>query len=53
MNKKIEEIKKTESSPKIVRNIFSKNDIDKFLKLYHEEFKICADVNFFYFAFSS
>ena len=36
MNKKIEEIKKTESLPKVVRNIFSKNDIDKFLKLYHD-----------------
>ena len=35
MNNKIEEIKKTESLPKVVRNIFSKKDIDKFLKLYH------------------
>ena len=35
MNNKIEEIKKTESLPKVIRNIFSKKDIDKFLKLYH------------------
>ncbi len=34
MVKKIEEIKKTESPPKILQNIFSKNEIKEFLKLY-------------------
>ena len=34
MVKKIDEIKKTESPPKILHNIFSKNEIKEFLKLY-------------------
>lgn len=34
MVKKIDEIKKTESPPKILQNIFSKNEIKEFLKLY-------------------
>ncbi len=34
MNEKIEDIKKSESPPKIIKNIFSKNEIDQFLKLY-------------------
>ena len=36
MNKNIEKIKKLESSPKIVKNIFSKKEIDLFLKLYED-----------------
>ena len=36
MNKKIEEIKKTESSPKIIKNMFSKQEIQSFLKLYED-----------------
>lgn len=36
MNNKIEEIKKLESNPKIIRNIFDKNQINKFIKLYEE-----------------
>ena len=34
MNTKIEDIKKNESPPKIVKNIFSQEEIDSFLKLY-------------------
>ena len=33
---KIEEIKKNEGSPKVIKNIFSKNEINKFLSLYKE-----------------
>jgi len=36
VNKKIEEIKKTESSPKIIKNMFSKQEIQSFLKLYED-----------------
>ena len=36
MNNKIEEIKKLESNPKIIKNIFDKNQINKFIKLYEE-----------------
>ena len=36
MHKKIEEIKKNESSPKVIKNIFSKEEINKFIKLYKE-----------------
>ncbi|MEC7150523.1 MAG: hypothetical protein VXW09_01740 [Pseudomonadota bacterium] len=36
MNKNIEKIKKTESAPKVVKNIFSKYEIEKFLKLYQQ-----------------
>ncbi len=36
MHKKIEEIKKLESSPQIIKNIFSKNEIEKFLDLYQK-----------------
>ena len=36
MHNKIDEIKKNESSPKILRNLFSKEEINKFLKLYEE-----------------
>ena len=36
MHKKIEEIKKNESSPKVIKNIFNKEEIDKFLNLYNE-----------------
>ncbi len=36
MHNKIDEIKKNESSPKIIRNLFSKEEISKFLKLYEE-----------------
>ena len=34
MHKKINKIKELESSPKIIKNIFSKNEIEKFLNLY-------------------
>ena len=36
MNNKIEEIKKLESPPKVIDNIFSQNEINEFLKLYSE-----------------
>jgi hypothetical protein len=36
MHKQIEEIKKSESQPKILKNIFSKEEIKKFLDLYNE-----------------
>ena len=36
MHKNIEKIKKFESSPKILRNLFKEDDIEKFLKLYEE-----------------
>ena len=36
MHKQIEKIKKTESTPKVVKNIFSKEEIEKFINLYNE-----------------
>ena len=36
MHSKINEIKKNESSPKIIKNLFSKNEIIKFLSLYEQ-----------------
>ena len=36
MNTKIEDIKKNESPPKIVKNIFNQEEIDSFLKLYND-----------------
>ena len=36
MDSKIEQIKKTESPPKVLKNLFNKNEIDKFLKLYND-----------------
>ena len=36
MHKQIEEIKKNESGPKVIRNIFSKEEINKFIDLYNE-----------------
>ena len=36
MHKNIEKIKKFEGPPKVIKNLFSKNEIDKFLKLYQE-----------------
>ena len=33
-NKNIDEIKKLETSPKVIKNLFSKNEIEKFLNLY-------------------
>ena len=36
MHKKIEEIKKVESNPKILKNVFNKNEINKFINLYNE-----------------
>ena len=36
MHERIEDIKKIESSPKIIKNIFSKKEIDAFLNLYYE-----------------
>ncbi len=34
MNEKIDKIKKSESSPKIIKNLYNKNEIDEFLELY-------------------
>ena len=39
MHKNIDKIKKLESSPKVVKNLFSKNEIEKFLKLYNENYR--------------
>ena len=36
MHSKIKEIKKNESPPKIIKNLFSKNEINKFLNLYEQ-----------------
>ena len=36
MNKKIDEIKKSESKPKILKNVFNKDEINKFINLYNE-----------------
>ena len=36
MHKQVEIIKKNESEPKILENIFSKKEIENFLKLYEE-----------------
>jgi len=36
MHKKIEEIKKNESPPKVIKNIFTKKEIDKFVNVYNE-----------------
>ena len=33
MHNKLEEIKKNESPPKVIKNLFSKDEINKFLKL--------------------
>jgi hypothetical protein len=35
-NKNIDEIKKLETSPKVIKNLFSKNEIEKFLNLYQK-----------------
>jgi len=34
MHKNLDQIKKLESSPKVIKNLFSKNELDKFLDLY-------------------
>ena len=34
MHKKIEEIKKNENPPKVLKNFYSKNEINEFLELY-------------------
>jgi len=36
MHKKIDKIKELESSPKIIKNLFSKDELNKFLNLYNE-----------------
>ena len=36
MRKDIENIKKSESPPKIIKNVFSKEEIQNFLKLYND-----------------
>ena len=36
MHKNIDKIKKLESSPKVIKNLFSKDEIEKFFKLYKE-----------------
>ncbi len=36
MDKKIEQIKKTESNPKVIKNLYTKDEIEEFLRLYNE-----------------
>ena len=36
MNKNFEKIKKPESPPKVIKNIFDKGEIENFLKLYND-----------------
>ena len=36
MNKKISQIKNSETPPKVIKNIFNKNEIAEFLKLYSD-----------------
>ena len=36
MREKIEEIKKLESAPKLIKNLYSKEEIEEFLKLYKD-----------------
>ena len=36
MREKIEEIKKLESAPRVVKNLYSKEEIEEFLKLYKD-----------------
>ena len=36
MNEKIKEIKKLESAPKVIKNLYSKGEIEEFLKLYKD-----------------
>lgn len=36
MHKQIDKIKQSESKPKVIKNIFNKTEIEKFLKLYEE-----------------
>ena len=36
MSNKIENIKKTESPPRVIKNIFNKDEINEFLKLYND-----------------
>ena len=36
MRQHIEEIKKNEGNPKVLKNIFNQKEIDQFLKLYQE-----------------
>ena len=36
MREKIEEIKKLESAPKVIKNLYNKEEIEQFLKLYKD-----------------
>ncbi len=36
MDNILKEIKKLESSPKVIKNLFNQNEINEFLKLYHD-----------------
>ena len=36
MSNNVENIKKTESPPRVIKNIFNKNEINEFLKLYND-----------------
>ena len=36
MNERIKEIKKLESSPKVIKNLYNKEEIGEFLKLFRE-----------------
>ena len=36
MNERIKEIKKLESSPKVIKNLYNKEEIGEFLKLFRD-----------------
>ena len=36
MNERLKEIKKLESSPKVIKNLYSKEEIEEFLQLYKD-----------------
>ena len=36
MHKQIDKIKKNETKPKVIKNLFTQSEIDKFIKLYNE-----------------
>ena len=36
MNERIKEIKKLESPPKVIKNLYNKEEIEEFLKLYKD-----------------
>ena len=36
MHKKIEQIKKLESPPKVLKDLYKRDELEKFLRLYHD-----------------